>query len=314
MNDRPVVSFCATNLNTADRLPGSLTSIERLGEGLGLSYEVVVADGPSTDGARTFLEERVKTAGRFRLVTHGERNRGYGRRRAFEASQGTTVVPFDTSIDYNPQYGRLIESYIALGTDKMLFSEICALSRHSIEAVGGWRDLVGGEDIDLYSRIVRQFGVIAFPTATPGSQSARLGSVARQLRYVGGSRLRRLRRVYEVQRDQMIGCNFRVADLMRFNDEKSALTRLGLWFFFGGCAVGARWRGIPPIRAEKNNYLLFREALLRSLMSGDHRKLPWAGPPPRLVLTEAEIRYLSSTSDLWQGMGEEVDRYVGSKP
>jgi len=314
MNDPPVVSFCATNLNTVDRLARSLASIDRLGEGLGLSYEVVVADGPSTDGARALLEARARSAGHFHLVTHGERNRGYGRRRAFEASQGATVVPFDTSIDYDPQYGRLIESYIGLGTDRMLFSEVCALSRHSIESVGGWRDLVGGEDIDLYSRIIRQFGVIAFPTATPGSQSARLGSVARQLRYVGGSRVRRLRRVFEVQRDQMIGCNFRVADLMRFNQEKSALTRLGLWFFFAGCAVGARWRGIPPIRAEKNNYLLFREALLRSLMAEDHRKIPWAGPPPRLLLTEAEIRYLSATSELWQSMGEEVHRYVGSKP
>ncbi|HYB77090.1 MAG TPA: hypothetical protein VEE83_00215, partial [Thermoplasmata archaeon] len=70
MDARPVVSFCATNLNSVDRLPGSLASIERIGEELGLAYEVVVADGPSEDGARGFLEEQVRRNPRFHLVTH----------------------------------------------------------------------------------------------------------------------------------------------------------------------------------------------------------------------------------------------------
>ncbi|HXY12698.1 MAG TPA: glycosyltransferase, partial [Thermoplasmata archaeon] len=143
MDARPVVSFCATNLNSVDRLPGSLASIERIGEELGLAYEVVVADGPSEDGARGFLEEQVRRNPRFHLVTHSARNRGYGRRRAFEASRGRTIVPFDTSLVYEPEYGGLLESYISLGTDRMLFSEVCALSRNSIDAVGGWRDLIG---------------------------------------------------------------------------------------------------------------------------------------------------------------------------
>jgi glycosyltransferase involved in cell wall biosynthesis len=313
MDSRPVVSFCATNLNTMDRLPSSLASIERVGEGLSLPFEVVVADGPSDDGARALLETRARANPRFHVVTHGERNRGYGRRRAFEASRGTTIVPFDTSLVYEPLYGGLIAGYVSLGTDRMLFSEVCALSRRSIEAVGGWRDLIGGEDIDLYSRVIREYGVIAWPTAASGSQSARLGSVARQMRYVGGSRSHRLRRVYAVQRDQMIGCNFRVRDLMLFNSGKPVSTRIALWMFFGICAIGERFRGIPPIRAEKNNYLIFREALLRSLQAEDYRKIPWAGPPPRLLLTDDEIRYLSRASLLWSEMGTEVERYVGRK-
>lgn len=313
MDERPVVSFCATNLNTVDRLPSSLASIERIGGALGATFETVVADGPSDDGARELLEARARTNPRFRLVPHSERNRGYGRRRAFEASRGTTIVPFDTSLVYDPLYGGLLRGYLALGTDRMLFSEICALSRRSIEAVGGWRDLIGGEDIDLYSRIIRRYGVIAYPTATPSSQSARLGSVARQMRYVRGSRWRRLWRIYAVQRDQMIGANYRVSDLMQFNSAKPAATRLALWVFYEACTIGAHLREIPPIRADSNNYLVFREALLRSMQAADYREVGWEGPTPRLLLSEDEIRYLSAASPLWRGLGPEVNRYVARK-
>ena len=54
------VSFCATNLNTADRLPAALDSIRALGAALGQPFEIIVADGPSDDGAREFLQEQVR--------------------------------------------------------------------------------------------------------------------------------------------------------------------------------------------------------------------------------------------------------------
>jgi glycosyltransferase involved in cell wall biosynthesis len=314
MVETPTVSFCATNLNTVGRLASSLASIDRIGSSLGAAFEVVVADGPSDDGARKVLEDLARSSDRFRLVAHTERNRGYGRRRAFEASRGATIVPFDTSLVYDPLYGGLLRGYLALHTDRMLFSEICALSRRSIEEVGGWRDLVGGEDIDLYSRIIHRYGVIAYPTATASSQAPQMSSAVRQMRYVQGSRWRKLRRIYAVQRDQMIGANYRVHDLMLFNSAKPAATRFALWGFFSLCAVGARFRTIRPIRAEQNNYLHFRESLLRSMSLGEYRQLDWAGPPAKLLLTSDEIRYLSEASPLWKEFGKEVDRYVGPKP
>lgn len=313
MVGRPEVSFCATNLNTADRLPGAIESITSIGEALGVEFEIIVADGPSDDGARETLVARARTDARLKVIFHTERNRGYGRRRAFEASQGTTVVPFDTSLSYDPAYAGLLSGYIGMRTDRLLFSEICALSRRSITTVGGWRDLIGGEDIDLYARVVRSFGVIACPTSLPTSQSVRLGSAARQFRYVRGSLWHRLRRIYAVQRDQMIGANFRITDLMQFNSTKSVHRRIGLFFFYATCAIGMRFRGIQPVRAEQNNYLYFREALIRSLEAEDHQQLGWEGASPRLLLTDDEIRYLSSSSELWRRLGTGIYRYVGRK-
>lgn len=307
------VSFCATNLNTVDRLPRSLTSVTELGRALGVPFEVVVADGPSDDGARALLEERARSNPEFRLVPHSKRNRGYGRRRAFESSSGTTIVPFDTSLEYSPSYAAFLRAYLRLGTERMLFSEICALDRRTVVEVGGWRDLVGGEDIDLYARVVFRFGLIAYPTALPDSQSRSLPAFDRQMRYVRGSFFARMRRIYAVQRDQLIGANFRVRDLMGFNRRKPMARRAALRAFFVLVAAGARLSSIRPFVLDRNNYLYFREAILDSVLRGDWRVLGAEGPPPRLLLTDDETAYLERASRRWSEYSHADPPIVGRK-
>ena len=293
------VSFCATNLNTVDRLPASLDSVAVLGRALGVAYEIVVADGPSADGARAFLEERARADPTLRVVPHGERNRGFGRQTAFRASRGRTIVPFDTSLVYLPAYAEVLRGYRALKTDRMLFSEICALSRASIEAVGGWRRLIGGEDVDLYARIAHRFGVVAYPTSARDSQSRSIGAYARQMRYVRGSRAARLRRIYAVQRDQIIGANYRVRDLMAFNRRKPFGRRLALRAFFTLAYLGSRGRPLKPFDFGRSNYLLFREAVLDSVVRSDYLTLRADRGPPCLLLTADEIEYLRVFSPSW---------------
>ncbi len=294
------VSFCATNLNTVSGLPASIASIREIGGHLGVPFEIVVADGPSNDGARAVLEGQARADPSFRLVGHNYRNRGLGRRLAFESSAGRTVVPFDTSIVYAAAYAPLLRRYLDLETDRMLFSEICALSRRAIDAVGGWRDLVGGEDIDLYARIIHRFGVIAYPTARRESQSRPLGSYERQMRYVSGSAFGRFGRMLAVQRDQIIGTDLRVRDLMAFNRRKPTLSRAARWGFFCLATAVARLRPIRPIvPGTTNNYLLFREALLDSILRHDYRELGADLPEPQLLLTPDEVEYLRTSSRSW---------------
>ncbi len=309
----PEVSFCATNLNTGDRIAASIDSILELGAAIDRPFEVVVADGPSTDGARATLEVRARDDPRIRLVTHAERNRGYGRRRAFEASQGTVIVPFDTSIAYDARYGGLLAAYVHAGGSAMLFSEICALRRATIEAVGGWRDLVGGEDVDLYARVIERFGLVAWPTDWAASQSKAMGSYARQMRYVSGARVARWRRILAVQRDQIVGANYTVADLMAFNAAKPWGRRFVYRLFFTLAATRARTSPLRPYRFPRNNYLILREETLRSMLEGRERALGWSGPAPRLLLTEDEVGYLARRSRLWAEATGRVAGLVGLK-
>jgi glycosyltransferase involved in cell wall biosynthesis len=306
MASAPRISFCGTNLNTVDRLPSSLDSVVRLGEGLGEPFEVVVADGPSEDGARAWLEARARQDPRVRLVAHEQRSRGYGRRRAFEASRGTTVVPFDTSVAYAPRYAELLRRYLALPTEAMLFSEVCALRRHAVESVGGWRDLVGGEDLDLYARVIARYGLVAYPTAHRDSQSEPLSAFERQMRYVRGGPLRRLLRMYAVQRDQIIGAHYRVRDLMDFNRSKSWGRRAVYRLAFSMAALGAHLSSIRPVDLGRNNYLVLREETFRSMLEGRHTALGWDEPGPKLLLNADEVEYLRRASVLWSQAGDSL--------
>jgi glycosyltransferase involved in cell wall biosynthesis len=313
MSDRPEVSFCATNLNTSERLVGAIDSVERLGEAIGRPFEIVVADGPSTDGAREVLARRALEDPHFRLVTHEQRSRGHGRRLAFEASLGRIIVPFDTSIAYASDYGPMLGAYVRVATDQMLFSEICALTRHSIESVGGWRDLVGGEDVDLYARVIQRFGLIAYPTALPASQSRTLGAFERQMRYVTGGRVARFRRILAVQRDQIIGSNYRIADLMAFNAKKPLRRRVVYRAFFTLAWIRSRFRDLKPFVFDRSNFLLIREETLRSMLEGREKVLGWPGPPVRLLLTDDEVTFLERRSALWAAEGARVRALVGPK-
>ena len=309
----PTVSFTATNLNTFDRLPSSLDSIRALGEAVGGSYEIVVADGPSDDGATEWLAHQASVDPRLHVVSTPERNRGRGRREAFEASVGRTIVPFDTSLAYDAAYGPILARFLALRSPKMLFSEICGLPRSAIEAVGGWRDLIGGEDVDLYARVIARFGVIAYPTGHAASQSAKLGSYARQMRYVRGGRVARFRRIYAVQRDQIIGSHATVSDLLAFNRSRPALRRAALAGFFALAALGAKLSSIGPAELGKNNYVIVREGLFQSILAEEWRAVAPQGPPPQLPLTEDETDFLSVRSSVFQTRRDALAPYLTRK-
>jgi hypothetical protein len=113
------------------------------------------------------------------------------------------------------------------------------------------------------------------------------------MRYVRSGRIGRLRRIFAVQRDQLIGQNFRVHDLMLFNARKPLPRRLLLWGFFVLVAIAARFRGLMPVQLTGgNNYVIVRNAILQSLIDRDAaRRLGWS-QPVRLLLTEDELFYL----------------------
>ena len=305
---RRAVSFCATNYETGETLSASLASIERIGELAGIPFEIVVADGPSGADVRSELLawEEAEPMGR-KLILHERRNRGYGRRLAFEGSSGEYVVPFDTSIVYTPEiYGPLLRAYVALRTKRMLFSEVCGFERSTIEAVGGWRDLIGGEDVDVQAPVTRQFGMIAYPTGDPGSQSASLRAWERQSRYAGRRGLARLGRLFLTQRDQIIGANYHVRDLMDFNRTKAPLVRVAARAWFTAAKAAAALRGLRPRGNGSNNYLYVREETIRSMRDGDRAELGWSeGPPVRLALTHDERSYLWLRSMLYRTVAEE---------
>jgi glycosyltransferase involved in cell wall biosynthesis len=307
------ISFCATNLNTVRRLEATLRSVAAVAQGIGRSYEVVVAEGPSDDGASELLADWSRRDPTNRVVRHSQRSRGFGRRLAFEASRGSWIVPFDTSVEYPIESADLLRNYLTRRPHRMLFSELCALPRDLVVEVGGWRDLVGGEDIDLYARVIVRSDVVAYPLGSRRPHEDALGSYARQMRYYEGSPAARWRRMFVVQRDQIIGANYRVRDLMTFNRAKPWWIRVPMWGFFSAAYLASRWQPVRPFEGPVNNYLIFREALFRSLARGDFEAIRVDDRVPRLLLTPDEIRYLQVASPAYRELRETIAPYLGTK-
>ena len=309
-NQKPEISFYATNLNTEAKIRTSISSIVSIAEEIGLPWEIVIAEGPSDDGSSEILKEMSSGSDNIIVKFHSTKNRGYGRRVAFENSAGNIIVPFDTSIAYNIRYAKILKKFIELGVDKMMFSEISAIPRKLINSTGGWRDLIGGEDIDLYGRIIHNYNVLAAPIGMMESVPEKSSSFDRQMRYVKGGVLQKLKRIYSVQRDQIIGCNYKVEDLMKLNLKKPLRQRLYLRVFFFFCAMGSKFSKIKPVNMGRNNYLIFREGLFNSFLRNDFKLMDLEESDIKLTLNQNEIEYLNKVSSLWKSNDQKLMEFV----
>jgi glycosyltransferase involved in cell wall biosynthesis len=143
-------SICITNYNARHTLRQCLESV--LSQ-IDSDFEVVVSDNFSTDGSREILEECARN-GKIKLVIEHS-NRGRGRQIAFENSNGDYIISgIDTDDVIKPVLKDVLRLYHEKHEGYMLsFGTIHIIPRHLVIALGGWRDLQWGEDVDFAKRI-----------------------------------------------------------------------------------------------------------------------------------------------------------------
>ena len=164
MTDRPRYSICITHYNNAPTVRESLESI--IGQ-IDDRFEVVVVDNFSRDGSREILQEYASN----RAIKLIERrcSRGKGRQIAFEESVGDYILSgVDLDDVFRPVFTRLLEGYHRFFEGQCLFMSgkheaITVIPRTLVEVVGGWRDVPGGEDIDLWARVANEGRLVHVP-------------------------------------------------------------------------------------------------------------------------------------------------------
>lgn len=144
-------SICITNYNMRNTLRECLESVFSQ---IDSDFEVVICDNFSTDGSREILEEYARV-GKIKLIIEHS-NRGRGRQIAFENSKGDYIISgIDTDDMIRPVLKNVLREYHEKHEGYVLqFETIYIVPRHLVIAVGGWRDLQWGEDIDFTKRIV----------------------------------------------------------------------------------------------------------------------------------------------------------------
>ncbi len=165
---RPDVSFLITHFNGARQVERTLP---RLVEVMGREWferrtELVFADGGSTDDSVEVVRRWAAPFSNVRIV-QGRANIGRGRQIALEHSRGRYVALLDSDHWVREEYAPFLRAYIEWAdlhrrsiiayenADGERANWSCSFHpRENVEAAGGWRDIPGAEDLDLFSRMV----------------------------------------------------------------------------------------------------------------------------------------------------------------
>jgi glycosyltransferase involved in cell wall biosynthesis len=158
-------SICITHLNDDSTIRESLESILDQIDG---SFEIVVVDQGSTDGSLEYLEQLAATE-KIRLFHQQVRNRGLGRQKAFEKSNGEYIIAgIDMDDVYLPSLRELLRSYHRACDGQMIrvvSGSVTIAPRKLIEELGGWHNLHRYEDLELWQRAnkIGKFRWVEFP-------------------------------------------------------------------------------------------------------------------------------------------------------
>lgn len=305
-----VLSFCTVNAITSKSLKSSVKSINEIASDIGLPFEILIVDNIIDDESSIIVRGLSKEIPNVQVVKNRSHNVGKSKKLCFINSSGKFIVLFDNKSTYDVSYADLINSFIKLNEKKMLYSELSVIPKELIHDVGGWRELIGGEDIDLFARISVFYGILAYPTKIHDPLNESLTSKHGYYIPESKSRVKRLFNIYRFKRDQIIGCNYKVKDLMIFNQARKTSQRLALYLFFSLCKLGSKFSRIKPYKFDRNNYLVFRESVFESLVIEDFKRLSDYNREVILSLTRSELNYLSKQSKLWDRIRGSLMRFL----
>ncbi len=125
----PRYTICITHYNDAQTVERSLQSIL---DQIDNTFEVVLVDQRSTDGSLQILQQ-YESKGSIRLYHQETRNRGLGRKLAFEMSKGETIVgQVDMDDFFLPNLKELLTLFQRSYGDKVLRVKRSPVDGHDV--------------------------------------------------------------------------------------------------------------------------------------------------------------------------------------
>lgn len=303
------ISFIGAALDINQDFVQSLRSIYRIGEDLGRDFEVIVSHNPVPEEMKHDIRDLRKECRNLVLLENKLGSVGEGKKTAFEYGSGKFVVPFDTQISYPIRYSDVLHNFLKFKLKRLYYSELTLVSRVIVSEVGGWRDLSSGEDIDLYSRISINYGVFACPTTLlPGDDRTfrELLSIRAfpEKREDGSKSSRRL------LKDLIISCNHSFSDIREIarilQDEEGKAT-FGQFFM---AYLGSRLSKIKPVSYNRNNYVIFMESVLESLVLREFLKMPDVSEVVGWHIDRTHQRFLNVKSKLFREMKDSTITFL----
>ncbi len=303
------VSFIGTTMAVDSRFYDSVTSINLIAEELGRDFEIVVSHPPPDEASRELLRKLRKDYHSIMFIEHDLTGFGQGKRISFQGSSGKFIVPFCTSIIYPIGYADILHNFLQFKLKRLYYSELPLVSREIVQEVGGWRDLLNGEDIDLYSRISTNYGLFACPTNLLGRDDLTRRKIL-SIRESAEGTENSVRERYRLLRDLIISCNHTFSDIMELaRIQGSPESKSGLWLLFLSF-LGSKFSKIKPISYSRNNFVILMESVLESLVLREYLKLTGMSGNVILQIDEPYIRFLTSKSTMFQEMKDSLAYFL----
>jgi len=119
MADNPLVTVIIPCRNEEAEIGHCLDSILRQDEPEG-GFEIIVADGMSTDRTREIINTRFLADKRVRLIENPEKTTPFGLNRAIKVSSGKIIIRIDVHTEYASDYiVRCVETLLSTGADNV---------------------------------------------------------------------------------------------------------------------------------------------------------------------------------------------------
>ncbi len=303
------VSFIGAALDINQDFIQSIKSIYRIGEDLGRDFEVIVSHNPVPEELQPEIRKLRKRYRNLVFLEDSLDSIGQGKKTAFEYGTGKFVVPFNTQISYPIRYSDVLHNFLRFKLKRLYYSELPLVSRDIVSEVGGWRNLSSGEDIDLYSRISINYGVFACPTTLLPGDDRKFRELL-SIRAFPENKEGSTKSSPRLLKDLIISCNHSFSDIKeiaRILQDEEGKASFGQFFM---AYIRSRMSKIKPVSYNRNNYVIFMESVLESLVLREFLKMPDVSEEVGWYIDRTHQRFLKVKSKLFREMKDSTITFL----
>ncbi|MCL4327480.1 MAG: glycosyltransferase family 2 protein [Candidatus Thermoplasmatota archaeon] len=306
------LSFICMFTGRDSLLEESIESIIDIAEETGLKYEILIMNNTFYGINPLAVEGIKKSSGELKIIQSAGMIRGAAKNEAFKNSTGNYIVFFNPEKVYEISYADLLYSFVRQREKRMLFSEIIVIPRDIIEENHGWKNLRVSEDLEFFTRISKNNGILFYPTEGRRTMDTFIQYKPSQIQKKKEYRRMGKVRKISILRDMTVGCNYGFRDLFLLgdtNERKHISERLMLIAAY----LSSRTREPKVVKQDKNNYVRFMEVMFESIILGEYKRFDYFQKPLRISITEEENRYLSQRSEVWTKIRPSIKPFVDNK-
>lgn len=296
------LSIYGTSYNNADRIKDSLDSIIKVLENVGFDSEVVIVDNRSNDGTAEVLDDFSARNSAIHIMT--ERcKRGKGRAIAAKNSSGRYLMHVDFDTIYDPILSDILQTVLEQKRDPTDVIDN-VLNRDNLLKSGNWRDLNASEDVELFSRLIRNGSrLYAIPARWFSNQPRQI----REDIYASTSFRRGLRK-FDLYLDKIRGMGIENTKMLTTQGALKKIGNLALIYY---CRLSAK-EIYTNSDGKLNNYeFLARNRIFLSPREFGVSKEKWIYHFSKLFFTRDTVRIITENiKKAGLDISEEVDNWV----